>query len=181
MKEKNNIKTPWVLAGYEIFSKEGPQGLKVEVISRKVNKSKSSFYHHFADIEVFTEILLQHHLERAKYIVKKESLCQNIVPELLLVLLDFKQDLFFSRQLRIHRNIPAFQECFERVNKEIGEAFLKIWAKELQLENQKQASLSVLEMVFDNFYLQITEETLNYEWLLGYINQIRSMVLKIKN
>ena len=29
---------PWILAGYELFADDGPQGLKVEVISRKVNR-----------------------------------------------------------------------------------------------------------------------------------------------
>ena len=51
-------KLPWILCGYNIFSKEGPKGLKIEVIARQVSKNKSSFYHHFADLEVFTEILL---------------------------------------------------------------------------------------------------------------------------
>ena len=51
-----NIK-PWIIKGYELFANKGSLGLKVEVISKAVNKSKSSFYHHFADIEVFLELL----------------------------------------------------------------------------------------------------------------------------
>lgn len=70
---KNKNMQPWILAGYELFAIDGPTGLKVEVISRKVNKSKSSFYHHFADLEVFTEYLLNYHMERAKAIAQLES------------------------------------------------------------------------------------------------------------
>ena len=46
---KSNTEQPWLEAGYEIFSKEGITGLKVEILSRKVGISKSSFYHLFVD------------------------------------------------------------------------------------------------------------------------------------
>ncbi|MEM7514864.1 MAG: TetR/AcrR family transcriptional regulator, partial [Bacteroidota bacterium] len=52
---------PWLKAGYDIFSQEGPGGLKVERLARIVGKSKSSFYHHFADLEIYTSFLLEYH------------------------------------------------------------------------------------------------------------------------
>jgi AcrR family transcriptional regulator len=54
----DNIKRPWILIGYDIFSKDGKNGLKVEVIARLAKKSKSSFYHHFAEMDLFIEDLL---------------------------------------------------------------------------------------------------------------------------
>ena len=91
-----STKKPWILAGYEIFAYKGPIALKVEVLARIVGKNKSSFYHHFADLEVFIEILLDYHLDRAAIIAKQESECKNVVPELLLLILEVKQDLFFD-------------------------------------------------------------------------------------
>jgi AcrR family transcriptional regulator len=78
-----NIRQPWILEGYKIFSQEGSKGLKIEVISRKVNKSKSSFYHLFADIDCFMEELLTFHLERAKIIAERERACNSIDPALI--------------------------------------------------------------------------------------------------
>jgi AcrR family transcriptional regulator len=175
-----NIKQPWIVAGYEIFSNEGPKGLKVEVIARKVKKSKSSFYHFFADIDCFVEELLAHHLLQTKIIAEREKLCKNIVPELLNILLEVKQDLLFHRQLRINRHIPNFKKCFEDAHKEVEEVILKIWSDTLDLSNQTYIARIVFGLMIENFYLQITEETLTYEWLLNYINEIRFMVEEIK-
>ena len=91
----NDSMKAWILCGYEIFSREGLNGLKVEVIARRVQISKSSFYHHFADLECFTEMLLNYHLLRAEIISEKEKLCKNVNPELINLLLEFKQDLLF--------------------------------------------------------------------------------------
>jgi AcrR family transcriptional regulator len=170
---------PWILIGYELFSKEGPAGLKVEVMARKVGKSKSSFYHHFADIEVFTEVLLNHHLERSKIIAIRERMCKKMIPDMLNLLVEVKQDLLFNRQLRVNRHIPAYKKCFESANGEVEDAFLEIWSETLGLSENSNAARKVLEQSIENFYLQITDETLTYEWLLKFVSEIRFMVREI--
>jgi AcrR family transcriptional regulator len=177
----NDHKQSWVLAGYELFSKEGPKGLKVEVVARKVKKSKSSFYHHYADMEVFTQILLEYHLERAKIIACQERLCTNVIPDLLHLLVEVKQDLLFHRQLRINRNISHFKQCFEKASREVGEAILGIWADMLHLQDNSHLARIVLNLSLENFYLQITEETLTYEWLSNYVRELQVMVKAFEN
>lgn len=172
---------PWIDSGYELFAKEGPSGLKVERLARLVNKSKSSFYHHFADLEVFTELLLQTHLERSERLVERERQCVRLVPDLLLVLVDARTDLLFNRQLRVHRDRPDFRRCFERTSRDVGEAMGAIWAEALHLEDNSHLAQVVLNLVLENFYLQLTEENLTYEWLLAYVNGLRSMVLSLKH
>jgi AcrR family transcriptional regulator len=176
-----SIKQPWVLVGYDLFSQHGLSGLKIEVMAKKVAKSKSSFYHHFADLEVFTEVLLKEHLERAKIIADRERACKNMVPDLLNLLLEVKQDLLFNRQLRVNRDIPTFKKCVDAVNTEFEDVILDIWAVALGLNDKKHLARIVLRLTIDNFFLQITAETLTYDWLLEYFNQINGMVKEFKN
>lgn len=171
----SNIKQPWIDAGYERFAKHGPDGLKIEVISRIVGKSKSSFYHHFADLEVFTAHLLRYHLERSAIIVEKENHCKNVIPELLHVLVDHKQDLLFNRQLRVHRSNPEFEACFQKTSAEVGGAVLGIWAEALSLQDNSNLVLMILRLSIENFYLQITEDTLTYEWMEQYVKELQTM------
>jgi AcrR family transcriptional regulator len=174
------IRLPWIEAGYELFSKEGPKGLKIEAIARHVKKSKSSFYHHFSDLEIFTDELLHYHLQRAALIATRERACQRIVPDLLNVLIDSKIDLLFNRQLRVNRDIPAFKQCFEKSNKEASDALMNLWITELGLAgNQKLAGLLFM-LVMDNFYLQISDKNLNYDWLLNYFSELGNMVVEMK-
>lgn len=176
----NVLKKPWIIIGYELFAKEGPTGLKIETIAKKVNKSKSSFYHHFANREIFIDYLLTYHLKRTKIIAEKESLCKNVVPELCQVIVEFKQDLLFNRQLRIHRNNPQFRECFEKGAKEVSGAILGIWATALGLDGNAHLAQLVLNLSMENFYLQITEESLTYDWLVSYFNELKTMVNTFK-
>lgn len=175
-----SLKLPWIEAGYHLFAEHGPKGLKVEVIARHVKKSKSSFYHHFSDLEIFTEELLFFHIQRAKQVAERERSCKTIVPDLLNVLVDAKTDLLFNRQLRIHRDIPAFKKCFEQSNELASQALMNLWATELGLaDNQKLAGL-LFKLVMDNFYLQISEKNLTYQWLLNYFAELGAMVEEMK-
>ena len=108
--------------------------------------------------------------------VEEESRCKNVVPELCLVLITFKEDLLFNRQLRIHRNESRFKTCFEKTNQDIGLAIMDIWAAGLGLPTHSDLAPIVLNLSMDNFYLQITEETLTYEWLTNYFEGLRNMI-----
>ena len=133
---KVNIEQPWIEAGYEIFAREGPKGLKVEQIARVVGKSKSSFYHLFADLEVFQQKLLEYHLQRAKEIAVEAAKCKNMVPDFINMGLEAKSDLLFDRQLRVHRDNPEFRRCFEHANTIVVEAFTGIWAEAFGLADR---------------------------------------------
>lgn len=172
----DDIRRPWIEMGYTLFAKEGPRGLKIEVIARQVNKSKSSFYHHFADLEIFTSRLLEHHQERGKIIAKRAKKCKQMVPDMLHLLLDVKLDILFDRQLRINRDNEQFRKCFEDTFKPIEIAFLDIWSDALGLAQNKHLAAIVLKLTVENFYLQVTEDSLSYDWLLNYLDEIHSMV-----
>ncbi|MEM6297945.1 MAG: TetR/AcrR family transcriptional regulator [Bacteroidota bacterium] len=105
------IEKKWIEHGYRIFAYDGAGSLKVERISRAVKKNKSSFYHLFADLEVFTQRLLDFHLDQSKIIAEKETNAKS-EQEIIKILVDHKVDLLFNRQLRFHRENPDFEKCF---------------------------------------------------------------------
>lgn len=174
------VEQPWIELGYRVFAYEGPQGLKVERLAKGIGKNKSSFYHHFADLEVFTTLLLEQHLKHSMEIAKKEAGAET-QEELATIFVNHKVDLLFNRQLRIHRENPAFAECFERVNKESIPAILGTWTKVIGLEDNSYLAELVLQLSLENFFLQITDDTINETWLNGYFNQMRTLVNGFKN
>lgn len=173
MKEIEKI---WLEAGYKYFAYGGPKELKIERLSKEVEKNKSSFYHFFADLEVFTESLLEFHLSRAKNISRKESNAKN-EEELISIIINHKIDLLFNRQLRIHRDNQAFKKCLSRINQFSIQGLLPVWKNIISLSGNSPLAKMVLHLSLENFYLQITEETLNKAWLKAYFADIRKMVL----
>ncbi len=174
------IQRSWIEKGYLIFSEEGPKGLKIERISKVVGKNKSSFYHHFADLSVFTQVLLEYHLDQSVIVSEKESKC-NDLGELIDVLIEHKIDLLFNRQLRVNRENEDFETCFEKVNEISIPGIVPIWSKIIELEERSHLAELFLQLSLENFYLQITEKTLNREWLQAYFERIKTLVRQFKS
>ena len=180
-KDISKVKRPWIVEGYEIFCKEGPNELKVEVLSNIVGKSKSSFYHLFGDLDLFINSLLDYHLSQIEIVAAKEAVAKSVDPELIQILIDHKKEVLFNKQLRIHREVTTFKKCYEKSDLIIGDGFVKVWARDLGLKDHTIIAKSVYDFALDNFYLQVTEETLTHKWLLDYFLQLRSMVSTLKN
>lgn len=166
----------WLQAGYKQFAIAGPTSIKIDVLAQQVGISKSSFYHHFADMELFIQLLLQYHLIQAAMIAEKERQCNRIAPDLVDVLLAHKQDLLFNRQLRINRQLAPYSECLEKANQIVGTAFIDLWVRELQLKPRITLLLRFFELALENFYLQITPEVLTKEWLSAYFKNLTRLV-----
>lgn len=171
---------PWIEKAYRTFAYEGPGGLKVERLAKEVGKNKSSFYHHFVDLPLFTDSLLEYHLAQAKIIAHKEAEAANI-PDLISVLTEHKVDLLFNRQLRIHRSNRAFATSFEKTNALTGPAIIKLLAEWLELQHNSYLAELVLRLSLENFYLQITDETLNESWLTNYFQELRTLSRAFKS
>ncbi|MCX6317154.1 MAG: TetR/AcrR family transcriptional regulator [Bacteroidetes bacterium] len=171
-------KAVWIKTGYELFAYAGEEALKIEPLARKVGKSKSSFYHHFADLELFMEVLLAYHLEQSTVIAHKEIQATRIDPDIIHVFIEHKTDLLFNRQLRIHKNIPAFAAAVYQSDKMVGNSFVHLWLRDTGMEMPQQQLEAIFALALENFYLQINPANLNYPWLSAYFSSLKEMLRK---
>jgi len=174
-----SLELDWIIKGYTTFAHDGPGGLKVERLARSVGKNKSSFYHHFADLEVFTSQLLDYHEAQAKILAEKEAASKN-EEELCDAVLEHKLDLLFNRQLRIHRDNEEFKKCFDQISAFAVPSMLPAWKKVIGLSENTYLAEMVLMLSLENFFLQITDETLTRPWLRAYFEKIRAMIAQFK-
>ncbi|VFB03174.1 Bacterial regulatory proteins, tetR family [Chryseobacterium taihuense] len=152
---------------------QGENALKIEMLAKKIGISKSSFYHHFADMQLFVEALLNYHLEQSKVIAEKEKLAQTIQPELIEILVAHRIDLLFNRQLRFNQQKNEFRETLEKSNQIIGNEFVRIWATDLQLNLSVKQLESIFELALENFFLQINPENITFEWISNYFENLK--------
>lgn len=66
MTEKTKLTAlDWIKGGFRSLAADGPRGLKVEVLARKLEVSKGSFYWHFKDVAALKTAMLDHWEELA--------------------------------------------------------------------------------------------------------------------
>lgn len=172
MKAPKDTQTVWLTAGYNRFAMDGPTGLKVEQLAREVGKSKSSFYHHFADLEVFMGQLLARFSAQAVDIAAQEAACPHIDPHLIRLLLAHPVDMLFCKQLRVNRHLPGFEAVIQQTDSLMGNAILGLWCRELDFPMQQDSAKQFFFHTLEHFYLQLTPATLSEAWLTQYFDDL---------
>jgi len=162
----------WIKEGYEIYALNGYESLKIEQLAKAVGISKSSFYHHFADLECFLENLLNYHYQRFSILATKEENCISIYPELIDTLIEHKIDLLFHRQLRINRNNKITEAALIKSSQILGNYGVMLWAKEINLKLTTNQLKGLFEIATDDFYMRINKENLDYQFLSDYFENL---------
>jgi AcrR family transcriptional regulator len=176
----NEKRKEWIERAYALVAEDGFERLSVNSISRLVGKSKSSFYHHFGDLELFKTDLLDYHVKQVNIFSGKISKSDNIYPSLIHVFVEHQSDIFFHKQLRIHRRNPTYKKHIENIFQVYENAVLEQWNIHFSLNHQKLFSKKLIRFISEHFFLSITYEEYTFDWLKNYLNQIFDLIQHMK-
>jgi AcrR family transcriptional regulator len=119
------MKDQWLEQGYIDFAKEGPDNLSINRIGQEIGASRSSFYHHFAEIDLFVDELLARHWAICQEFNQiGYASCKNLIPDLYELLASYPIPLQFSRQLFHYRHMPRFNFVFVKSYEASAQAFV---------------------------------------------------------
>lgn len=172
---KQDKKTIWITVGYEIFALNGLSGLQIEPIAKLVGKNKSSFYHHFANIEIFVEELLQYHISQVKLMCEKEKKAHRFNPDIIHIFVDHKIDILFSKQLRLDNQNAEFQKVLKITDEGLADVYTFLLKTDLELNLKQKGIDSFFQLALHNFFLQINADNIHFEWLATYFEEIKRL------
>lgn len=124
--------------------------LTLNSLPKKLNKSKSSFYHYFGDLKSFQETLLEFHLERAHEIAQSGKQRKNVDPDVINLLVATKGALLFNKQLRLHIHNPVFKKYHDRASKKINDSFMDKWNSAIGFQQNPMLGEVILNLLRDN-------------------------------
>lgn len=177
MKEKKDL---WIKVGYEMFATKGHIGLQVEPISRIVGKNKSSFYHHFTDLEFFIDELLAFYLKQSKIILEKENNAKNFNPDIINIFLEHKNDILFSKQLLLNQQDKKFRKVLLISNENVSANYVLLLKTDFNVNLKPRGIESFFELVSNDFFLQINEDNLHFDWLANYVINMRRLAKSLE-
>jgi AcrR family transcriptional regulator len=163
----------WIKVGYDLFALNGENELKVETLAKKAGISKSSFYHHFANMDIFITQLINFHLQQLKILIDKEKKVKSINPELINVLLEHKTDLLVNRQLRFNSQKEHYKPALRRSTELIGNGLIPVFVANLNQKLTEKQLTGLFDLALENFFLQLNPENLNATWLAAYFENLK--------
>ena len=168
------MKDQWLEQGYIDFAKEGPDNLSINRIGQEIGASRSSFYHHFAEIDLFVDALLARHWEICQqFNTAGKANCKNLIPDLYELLATYPTPLQFSRQLVHHRHIPRFNFVFVKSYEASAKAFvLDLFAEHMDLHLPQEDLNDLFLTLGEAWYSRLDPKDLSADTLRRHAEDI---------
>ena len=144
----------WIKTGYELFGEIGPEALNIEKLSNLIGIKRSSFYHHFGDLESFEREILQHHVNRYEIIweiIKDYSKFEQLFSD---EVFSHRDVLAFQRQLMIHESIERYKKCSQDARKYTEEKTFQLWSAFNHSKNDSEEEWKLFRAIRDFYYVR---------------------------
>jgi AcrR family transcriptional regulator len=173
----------WIEKGYEHFALCGPDYLSINKLSKAMGLSRASFYHHFGDIDVFTEELLELHWQIAhQFSILGKEKCTNLFPDLYDILEQNQLVLKFSLQLFHHRSHPAYNSLFLKTYRDCADNFgNELFRKYFDLTQPENEVYQLWLALGEAWYSRLSSEDMTSETLQKHSKEILSSLFILKN
>lgn len=173
---KVNISHKWIETGYDLFAKEGPEGIQVERLARILNLNKSGFYHYFGEHDVFIAELFKKHRMYADLIAEAYRKAEWFDPDFYRTLLAFKPAVLFHMQLVRYRHLKVYAEQYQVINSVVDPELIRLFATFIGIEDNPDLAYKFYEQARDMFYSRITEANLTEEFLKVLTYEVKQVV-----
>ena len=179
MSVSNKTKQQWIEKGYEQFALYGLENLSINKISKEIGSPRASFYHHFGDIEVFIEELLDMHWEiNQQFCSIGVQKCKKLFPDLYLLLEQYPITLKFSKQLFLNRNIPAYNYLFMKTYNASAKAFiLKLFSEHFSFHHTEEETYNLWLTLGESWYSRLDPNNLSAAKMQQLAEEIMNSVL----
>jgi AcrR family transcriptional regulator len=166
----------WINAGYELFAREGLEGLPVERMARILGLNKSGYYHYFGNLDTFLESLLRYHAVAVDSLASEISGIKQFDPEFIHTLLYHKRTVMAHLQLARNRHHPLLKACYTKTTRVIDQAVAPTWTKFIGTPDNPQCALKYFDMVRDVLFSRLQLETFNFEFIQGIVYEAKEIM-----
>lgn len=180
MPRPDSSKQKWIEKGYEHFALYGPDNISINAISKEIGSPRASFYHHFSDMEVFINLLLETHLDIIKsYVEEGKEYCDHLLPDFFQLIEKFPMGLKFQRQIFLNRHIPILGYMFAKIQGETSKGFvLDLFIKQFDLKIKREDAARLWITLTESWFTRINPEQLDAVELQRISEETMNTILK---
>lgn len=104
----------WIEAAYLFFAEEGPQNLSIKALAKQCELPRTNFYYYFENKEELIDKIIELHFKTTTDIfnAELENRLHSFIPDLFLIMYEFKLGVQFTKQLFKYREQIEFNEAY---------------------------------------------------------------------
>ncbi len=179
----STTKNKWLEKGYEEFANYGPDKISINKISKEIDSSRASFYHHFGDLDCFIDEILDCFWSNFEIFGNEgNEYCKVLIPDMYVFLANNNLILRFCRQLFLNRNSPNYGYVFSKVLHTASKGFmLKLFVDKCNLDIDDENAFQLWLTVSESWFSRIDSNNLSSDALIKITEDILESIDVLTN
>lgn len=171
----------WVETAYVLFAEEGPQNFSIKTLARQCNLPRTNFYYYFENKNELIDKVIEFHFETTAKIfnLELENRLHNLIPDLYVIVHEFKLGVQFTKQLFLNREKPACNIAYKKsiaISTDlILPKFIAFSKIDLPYENVKL----LWNMLTDTWYCRINFNDYSVDYLCALYYEITDCIMPL--
>jgi len=178
--DRSKNASAWTEEAYNLFAKEGADGIQIERLARILQLNKSGFYHYFGDLEGFFAALLNLHEQKAAIFLDDLRQVKNIDPEYLQAVIRHKVPILFQVQLIQTKN-PTFVNLASQIDEQEDVILREVWTDYLGFHDNADLAMQYFNIVRDMFYTRMSFQNICYPFLHSLMTEAKVLMQQFVN
>jgi len=171
----------WLEAGYYFFAEKGPENLSIKALSEQCELPRTNFYYYFNDKEDFIDKLIRLHFDTTAELFNEElrKRFDTYIPDLYVILFDFKIGLQFAKQLFKNRDILKYDIAHKAGVALSAELILPKFKIFFKLDLPDETVLSLWLTLVDAWYSRLNTDDLSVDDMISLCYEVMDGILLI--
>lgn len=177
----SNSYTIWLEAAYCFFAEEGPENLSIKALAEVCGLPRTNFYYYFADKEELIDKIIELHFTSTTEIfnVELNKRFRLFIPDLYLVLYDFKLGLQFAKQLFKNREHSKFNEAHKKGVALSADFIVPKFKAFFKIDLPDEAVKSLYYTLTDAWYSRLNFEDFSVDSLCASCHEVMDSILPL--
>lgn len=171
----------WLETAYQIFAKKGPDSLTIKGLSETCELPRTNFYYYFDNKEDLIDKLIRLHFETTTQLFNEalRKRLHSYIPDLYIILYDFKLGLQFSYQLFKNRDILKYNKAYKKGVALSNELILPKFKSFFKLDLPDETILALWATVVDTWYSRVNIDELSVDNMISLCYEIMDSILPL--
>lgn len=171
----------WLETGYRLFAEDGPENLTVKHLAEECQLPRTNFYYHFNDKGDFIDKIIEVHLSSTIELFNQElrTRFHTYIPDLYVILFDFKLGLQFAKQLFKNRDNLKYNRAYNAGVILPAEFILPKFKRFFKLDLPDKSVLILWTTLVDAWYSRLNFDNVTVDDMISLCYEIMDSILPL--
>ncbi|MDB4584045.1 TetR/AcrR family transcriptional regulator [Draconibacterium sp.] len=171
----------WLQAAYRLLAEKGPENLSIKALAKQCGLPRTNFYYYFENKKELIDEIIELHFQTTTEIfnIELNKRLHTFIPDLYVILYDFKLGVQFSKQLFKNRENYRYNKAYKQGVALSADLIAPKFKDFFKIDLSHEAVKSLWFILTDTWYSRLNFNNFSVDSLCALSYEIMESVLPL--